>query len=67
MPVVVESIIKIRGHETKIKLVKCPKRGKMAGPEVPRRWRMYLIPWTKNYYCVERCHEFAILFGKIAV
>ena len=46
---------------------KCPKCGKMAGQEVPRRWWMYLIPWTKNYYCVECYHEFAMIFGHITI
>jgi len=48
----------------KSKKVKCPKCGKMAGEETPKRWWMYLIPGTKNYYCLECYHEFAIIDGK---
>ena len=51
----------------KTDLVKCPKCSLMAGHEVPRRWWMYLIPWAKNYYCVECYHEFAIIFGNITI
>ena len=36
----------------------------MTGQEVPRKWWMYLIPGTKNYYCMDCYHEFVKLFGK---
>ena len=48
----------------KRKKVRCPKCGKMAGEETPKRWWMYLIPLSKNYYCLECYHEFMI--GNIA-
>jgi len=51
----------------KSKKVKCPKSGKLTGEEIQKRWWMYLIPWTKNYYCVECHHEFAIIAGKITI
>ncbi len=51
----------------KSKKVKCPKSGRMTGQEVPRKWWMYLIPWTKNYYCMDCYHEFVKIAGKITI
>jgi len=48
----------------KSKKVKCPKCSKMAGEEAPKRWWMYLIPWSINYYCLECYHEFLIIAGE---